>query len=93
MSPTHDPNIWYLVFENTPPALRWLLGVLSCGLFLLARHVWKRNMERLHVIEQSQKQFATNGRIDKLENSMNEGLKTIHGRMDDLMLEIVKSRG
>lgn len=92
MSPTHDPNLWYMIFEQTPPTLRWLLGVLSCGLFLLARYIWKRNMERLLIVEQAQKKFATNGRIDKLESSINDGLNRIHGRMDDLMLEIVKDR-
>ncbi len=90
MSPTHDPNIWYLVFENTPPALRWLLGILSCGLFFLAGYIWKRHTERLRIIEQSLDKFATNGRIDKFEDSMNEGINTIHGRLDELMLEMVR---
>ena len=30
-----DPDIWALIFEQTPQALRWVLGVATLGVFTL----------------------------------------------------------
>lgn len=47
----HEPDIWTLLFEQTPLVLRWVLGVLSVGLFTMASYIYRRNQHRMRDIE------------------------------------------
>jgi len=46
-----DPNIWIQIYEHTPPLLRWLLGVLTLGLWTAYHMMWRRQQERIAKIE------------------------------------------
>lgn len=51
MPSSSDPNIWEMVFNQTPPLLRFVLGVLTVGLFTLASvlYRWHRaDMKEMH---------------------------------------------
>jgi hypothetical protein len=45
------PDIWELVFQQTPTIIRWMLGILTMGIFTLAGvlYRWHRDdMRDLH---------------------------------------------
>ena len=39
------PDIWTLVFQQTPTVIRWMLGILTLGIFTLASvlYSWHRD--------------------------------------------------
>ena len=46
-----NPDIWTLVFQQTPTIIRWMLGILTMGIFTLAGvlYRWHRDdMRDLH---------------------------------------------
>ena len=60
--PSREPDVWTMLFEQTPTIVRWLLGVLTMGLFTLGGVIYKinkRDMEKL------------NGDIDGLRRDIN----------------------
>lgn len=70
MTDTRNPDVWNMIFEQTPVIIRWLLGVLTLGLFTLASvlYRWHRNdMDRVHQ------------RMDKLEYKMDAGFTEMRG--------------
>lgn len=86
----HNPDIWFLLYEQTPPMLRWLFGILTAGLYFLARYIWRQHQERIAVLEALVNSAATTDDITRLEQSFGDGLKTFHSRMDELMIAIIK---
>ena len=51
MADAKSPDIWTLLFEQTPVILRWALGVLTLGIFTLAGvlYRWHRSdMDEIH---------------------------------------------
>ena len=46
-----DPDIYQLLFDQTPLVLRILLGVLSLGVFTLAGYIYHQNLQNLREIE------------------------------------------
>ena len=63
MPDAKDPNVWELVFTQTPPTLRWALGILTLGIFTLASvlYRWHRaDMAEMH------------RRMDRMEALANE---------------------
>jgi len=86
----HNPDIWFLLYEQTPPLLRWLFGLLTAGLYFLARYIWRQRQERIAVLEAMVNSAATTDDITRLEQSLNDGLKTVRNRMDELMLAVMK---
>ena len=74
MPTTMDHNFWVMLFEHTPPFLRWVLGVLTCGLYFLARYVWRNHVHRVHAVE---------ARIDNLHGEMHTGFRETHARIDE----------
>ena len=81
-----DPDIWRLIFEQTPPAVRWILGVLSLGLFTLATHFWKKQHEAVAAIEDRERNYMSrdefNERLGGMEKRLDNGFVHIHARMD-----------
>jgi len=86
----HNPDIWFLLYEQTPPLLRWLFGLLTAGLYFLARYIWRQRQERIAVLEALVRSAATTDDITRLEHSLDGGLKAVHSRMDELMLAVMK---
>lgn len=78
MPNSSDPNVWELVFNQTPPVLRWLLGALTLGLFTLASvlYRWHRaDMAEMHA------------RMDRMETVANER----HVETNRLLFEIARN--
>ena len=51
MPNSSDPNVWEMVFNQTPAVLRWALGILTFGIFTLAGvlYRWHRaDMDEMH---------------------------------------------
>lgn len=47
-----DPDVWQLIFEQTPTVLRWVLGVLTLGIFTLAGVLYKWHRQDLAEVHQ-----------------------------------------
>lgn len=86
----NNPDIWFLLYEQMPPVLRLLFGLLTAGLYFLARYIWQQRQERLAVLEALVNSAATTDDITRLEQTFDDGLKTVHSRMDELMIAIIK---
>lgn len=64
------PDVWQLLFEQTPVFIRGLLGVLTLGLFTLAGILYRWHKADMERIEK---------RIDKIETKMDEGFSEMRG--------------
>jgi hypothetical protein len=70
MSEERNPDFWQMMFEQTPVVIRYILGILTLGLFTLASvlYKWHRDdMERMHE------------RMDDLDDKMDRGFSEIRG--------------
>ena len=54
-----SPDIWALIFEQTPQALRWVLGISTLGVFTLLSVLYRWHRADVRRIED---------RIDHLEH-------------------------
>ena len=70
-----SPDVWYLIFDQTPTFLRWTLGFLTMGIFTMVGCIYrdhKRNVERIErdlnagLRETNKTVEHTNDRIDDL---------------------------
>ena len=80
----HDHNIWVLLFEQTPAVLRWILIVLTGGIFWLVQRLYLNHKER----------------VNKLENliiaqgvTTNANIKDVHTKIDKLTISLLNKRG
>ena len=64
------PDVWNLLFEQTPVLIRGLLGVLTLGLFTLAGILYRWNKADMARIE---------NRMDNMEKRMDEGFAEMRG--------------
>lgn len=71
-------NVWELIFEQTPPVLRWTLGVLTLGIFTLAGILYRWHREDMDRV---------NERIDRLEKTMDSR----HQETNRLLFEIARN--
>lgn len=65
MEPSSSPDVWSLIFEQTPLLLRWVLGVLTLGIFTLAGMLWRWNRADLQRVEQQ-----VHARMDRVEGKI-----------------------
>lgn len=65
-----SPDVLRLLFEQLPVPLRFLLGLLSVGLFTLAGYVWKRHQNRVDTMEKQ-----LHSRIDREIGEVNRRLR------------------
>lgn len=86
--PTSDHNVWVMMFESTPPALRWVLSILTLGLFGLAGVIWRRYHERIAIVESRINSLATKEDVKRLES----GVGMVHRRVDDIYTHLIKGR-
>jgi len=80
----HDHNIWVLLFEQTPPVLRWILMILTGGIFWLIQKLYLNHKERVNRLENLI-------RAQGLET--NNNIKDVHEKVDKLTLSILNTRG
>lgn len=91
--PAPDISIWYLLYEQTPPVLRWVLGVLTFGIFTLIGYLYKRDRRTMARVED-----RLDKRIDSLEQYTRGQFSDLHRdinkRLDQInrnILEIVQN--
>jgi len=70
MNTPSQPDVWQLLFEQTPVIIRGLLGVLTLGLFTVAGILYRWHQADMRRIEH---------RMDKIEESMENGFSEMRG--------------
>lgn len=68
-------NIWELLFEQTPSIIRWLLGILTLGIFTLAGVLYRWHRDDLREVHK---------RVDRLE----ERIEAQHAETNRLLFQI-----
>ena len=81
----HDPNFWIQLYENTPAVLRWVLSILTLGILTAYHHIWKRQQERLLLIEEREKNYATKSDIKEVKDS----ISSTHNDVQKIMFHIM----
>ena len=75
-TPAEQPDVWAQLFEQTPVALRWVLGVLTLGLFTLAGVLWRWNRADLIRVE-----GQVHSRMDELQKQMQDGFSKVNDHL------------
>ena len=55
------PDIWTLVFQQTPTVIRWMLGILTMGIFTLAGVLYRWHRDDMR---------ALYDRVDRLDSRL-----------------------
>jgi len=76
-----DHNVWVLLFEQTPITLRWILGILTGGIFWLIQKLYLNHKERVNRLE-----------LLIISNSAttNKNIKDVHSKIDKLTLSLLQ---
>ena len=77
-----DPDIWRLLFDQTPPVLRWVLYILSGGVLLLAVAIWKAHRKRIEDIERRESQWATKEDVRQIRRDLGEFRSDVNRHME-----------
>lgn len=77
MSAPEEPDIWYLLFEQLPPVVRWILGVLTLGLFSLAGMLWRWQVRNVERVEQ------------QIHARMDREMRLLHTKLDETNKHLV----
>ena len=83
-----DSNLWVMITDSTPVALRWLLTILTLGLFWLVSFIVKRYHERFERLEEAQIQYITRSELKEILSSIDSNLERIHTRFDQVLLKL-----
>lgn len=78
--PSREPDVWQMIFEQTPTILRWLLGVLSLGLFTLLSILYRWNKKDADEVKQDINRL--HGRIDRVEDKQDQIYQLLLSRSD-----------
>lgn len=70
MAASANPDVWALLFAQTPLALRWLLGGLIVGLGALAGWLWKLQNRDIKRVEYQQKR-----EVERVEQQLHSRIK------------------
>lgn len=93
-----ENNVWDVIFDHTPPVIRWMLGVLTLGIFTLAGIVYHWRREELQNEREQHKRDidALHARIGRFENRVNEmDRKLDHhlSKTNELLVQISQNTG
>ena len=67
------PDIWTLLFDQTPPVFRWALGMLTLGIFTLASVLYRWHRDDLKEVHD---------RVDRLERRIEAHNTRLGERID-----------
>lgn len=90
MNHEHVPDVWKLLFDQTPIALRWALGIMSAGVFTLATYIYRRNQRKVQAMEDyidkkieevEKKMDFVNGLVQRRDEYIMQRLDIIDGRI------------
>lgn len=88
-----DHNIWYMLFESTPPALRHLFVIMSGGLFALARYIWRRHTKRVDELERRMEKTVTIGELHTCRTELLKTAKNSDEKLDRLVFHLLGKNG
>lgn len=74
----NDPDIYRLIFEQTPRIIQWILGVLTLGLFSIAGWLWRMQTQNVERVERQ-----VHERMDRVEGNLNQ-------RMDEMNHHLIE---
>lgn len=80
MADPKSPDIWQLVFDQTPSVIRWALGVLTLGIFTLASVLYRWHRDDLKEVHE---------RVDRLESR----IEAQHTETNRLLFQIARNTG
>jgi hypothetical protein len=77
------PDIWEVIFDQTPTIIRWALGILTLGLFTLAAWIWRSQRADIERIERQMHSRITReiGGVHERINGVNSRLDTMNGHL------------
>ncbi len=78
-----EHTVWVLLFEQTPPLLRWVLAILTGGLFLLMQQVYKNHRERVNRLENL---------IMINDRKTNANIQGVHKKIDNLTMHLLNKK-
>ena len=90
MSEEYTADVWRLLFDQTPIALRWVLGIMSAGVFTLATYIYQRNQRKVQAMEDyidkkieevEKKMDFVNGLAQRRDEHILQRLDIIDGRI------------
>lgn len=70
MQSPNPPDVWHLMFEQTPVIIRGLLGFVTLGLFTVAGILYRWHRKDMQRIED---------RMNKIEERMEQGFTEMRG--------------
>ena len=79
MTDGRNPDLWQMMFEQTPVVLRWVMGVLTLGIFTLASIVYKWHREDMERVRQQQREDMEHTR---------RNINRVHERVDEVKDQI-----
>lgn len=88
--PSNAPDIWYLMFEQTPIVIRWLLGVLTLGTFTVIGILWRWSRKDIDQIQRRQSDDiqSLHSRVSADIGGVNTRISSLEQRMSDQMQEM-----
>ena len=72
------PDVWTLVFQQTPTIIRWMLGILTLGIFTLASVLYRWHRDDMR---------ALYDRVDRLDRR----LTAQHTETTQILVRIARS--
>lgn len=84
MGSPDSPNVWVMLFEHTPPVLRWVLGILTLGLFTMASKLWQMNQRKVIELEEAHKTFATHSDVLAAHDELATRIDGVDKKVDSL---------
>lgn len=82
-----SPDVWELLFEQTPRIIRWIFGALTLGAFSVAGLLWKWHRQDIARIEAEAHRSAR-----EVHQRMDREFGNVHTRLDTIYGAILKSR-
>lgn len=87
-----ETNVWEAIFEHTPPVLRWVLGVLTLGVFTLAGVLWRWNRADLKRVEDKLDQVAARHQVEisKVHERVDASDREVSRRLDEVNAHLIQ---
>lgn len=83
MADSRSPDVWQLIFEQTPVIIRAALGILTLGMFTLATMIYKINRDDMAELRRIQRE-----EMSEIKRLQREDVQRIHDKIDELGVEI-----
>lgn len=79
MTDGRNPDVWSMIFDQTPVILRWVMGILTIGIFTLASILYKWHREDMARVREQQQ-----ADMDQTRSNINR----VHQRIDEVKDQI-----